>query len=65
MNLETLEKKTINNLNIFQWVIAKNTNEEVNLYASHRYSVGIIRDITNENLSLEYEILQGGLWTVQ
>ena len=62
MNLETLEKKTINNLNVFQWVIAKNINEEVNLYASHRYSVGIIRDITNENSSLEYEILQDGLW---
>ena len=62
MNLETLEKKTINNLNIFQWVIAKNINDEVNLYASHRYSVGIIRDITNENSPLKYEILQDGLW---
>ena len=65
MNLETLEKKTINNLNIFQWVIAKNINEEVNLYASHRYSVGIIRDITNENSSLEYEILKGELWNAR
>ena len=62
MNLETLEKKTINNLNIHQWVIAKNINGEVNLYASHRYSVGIIRDITNENSPLKYEILKSGLW---
>ena len=61
MNLETLEKKTINNLNIHQWVIAKNINEEVNLYGAHRYGVGIIRDITNENSSLEYEILKDRL----